>query len=49
VLTGIKFTSGTGKLFGVDVTLEGDGALNLVPQLAPLAGTGTQPAQVAQD
>jgi hypothetical protein len=49
IMTGIDFTTGTGKIFGMDITLEGDGPLTLIPQLAPTAGTGNQPALIAED
>lgn len=49
IMTGIDFATGVGKIFGMDITIEGDGPLNLISELAPTVGTGIQPALVAQD
>jgi hypothetical protein len=38
VLTGIDLSTGVGKIFGMDLTIEGDGPLNILPQIAPATG-----------
>lgn len=49
ILTGINLDTGSEKLFGMDITIEGDGPLYLVPQLAATVGVAPQPALVAQN
>ena len=47
-LTGIDLSTGVGKIFGMDVTLEGDGPLYIAPQIAQGTGTGV-PAVIAEN